>query len=634
MSAHPSAYNTTITFGKFSGLSLGYIHDAHRGYLVWLSENEKMPTVWREAAAKVLLGEDISSLPLPKSTFSGYHPKATVRHIDKDTLSVKFDYDKELLERFKLEIDGRKWNGDEKYWEIPAVQITKLVELFGGTQNVEADDSTKQIWRNEKKRRQDLDTIRVKDDSDIEIPTKIPLYPYQRVAVEFADRAHGRAMIADQMGLGKTAVAIGFAAKKNYKTLVVCPKSTVPNWMREIKRFAGKNAVCWASEGRLGRSDAQYQVINYDIVGRHLKELNEMKFDLLVCDEATYLKNRNTKRAKSLLGYYKERRKYPGVKTKYCLFLTGTPVLNRPVEAYHLLNYLDKNRFNNFYHFITKYGGWRGQEPQNLEELHDRTKDLVIRRVKKDVLTELPDKQRNDLYVEMTREDMKEYEVHLTSLFRKWRQLGKPTVAEMPAIQEFLTEKKLPRTIEMIDELLEADRGVLIFSVYLKPLHQLKKHYGDNAAMVYGALNSKERQKSIDDLSTGKAKIGLFSLGAGSMGIDGIQNQIDTVVFLDMWWTPSVHHQAEDRVHRIGQNNKVQIFYMICENTLDEYMRQILEEKMKIIDTVVDGKLLEAGQANKSFFREFVRTIQNNYTKEMVGSSILIEDDISVEELP
>jgi SNF2 family DNA or RNA helicase len=628
MAAHPSAYNVTITFGKYKGLSLGYIHDAHRGYLSWLSGADGIPNTWREAAARVLLKEDIEKLPLPNSSKSNYQPKATVTKKNKDTLRVKFDFDRELLNRFKLEIDGRKWDAEEKCWEIPAVQITKLVELFNGTKNIEADDATKKFWREEKKRREDLDEIRVKDDTDIKIPTKLPLFPYQRVAVEFADRAHGRAMVADQMGLGKTVVAIGFAAKKNYKVLVVCPKSTVVNWMREIKRFTGKNAVCWASEGRLGRSDAQYQVINYDIVGKHLKELNKMKFDLLVCDEATYLKNRTTKRSKNVLGYWKERKKYPGIKTKYCLFLTGTPVLNRPVEAYHLLNYLDKNRFNNFFHFTQKYGGWRGSEPQNLEELHERTKDLVIRRVKKDVLTELPDKQRNDLYVEMTKEDMREYNTHLSTLFRKWRQLGKPTVAEMPAIQQFLIQKKMPKAIEVIDELLEADRGVLVFSVYIEPLKQLLKHYGDDAAMVYGQMKGKERQESIDKLSTGRAKVGLFSIGAGSMGIDGIQKQIDTVIFLDQWWVPSVHEQAEDRVHRIGQNNKVQIFYMLCENTIDEYMRGILTEKQQVIDTVVDGKLITVAR-DKSFFKEFVQVLQQNYSKDMKKYEDV--DDIEIE---
>lgn len=616
---HSSSYAVTIPFGKFRGLSLGHIHDRQKNYLVWLSETSTIPKYWREAAAKTLLGESIdpgTALPPPSK-------KVSVEAVDGKTLRIRFDYDRGLLERFKYEIDGRTWNGEERCWEFPAVHIMKLIKMMGGTENIEADDKTKEIYRKEKARREDLDVIRKKDDSDIEIPVKLPLFPYQKVAVEFIERAGGRAMVADQMGLGKTVVGIGYAAKNHLKTLVVCPKSTVPGWTREIVRFTGKNAVCWIGEGRLGRSDAQYHVTNYDVVGKNLKELNKMNFDLLICDEATYLKNRRTLRAKNVLGYYKERRKYPGIKVKFCVFLTGTPVLNRPVEAYHLLNYLDSQRFNNFFHFIQRYGGWKGMEVQNLDDLHQRTKDLIIRRVKRDVLTELPEKQRNDLIVEMVPSDMKEYHDHLNNLFRRWRQLGKPTVAEMPGIQRFLLEKKIPRAIEVIDGLLDAGKGVLVFSVFLDPLKKLAKHYKDQAGMVIGEMSSKKRQAVIDDLSSGVKKIGLFSVGAGSMGIDGIQNQIDTVLFLDMWWVPAVHEQAEDRVHRIGQNNKVQIFYFICENTIDEYMRNILVEKQKIIDTVVDGKLVSIAR-DKSFYKEFVQKLTLDYYKNL--TTVTLDD--------
>ena len=614
MITHRSAYEVIMPFGKHKNKSLGYINDVDKGYLDWISGNESMPMKWRELAAMTLLGEDLSTKwKIIQSTST----RAEVKYIGDNTLQVRFEYNEELLQRFKLQIDGRKWNDEDKCWEIPSVQIVKLVELFGGTANLDGDDYTKKVYREEKKRRQDLDEIRSKYDTDLNAETKLPLYGYQRVAVEFVERAGGRAMIADEMGLGKTPTAIGFALRQKYKTLVVCPKSTVPGWMREVQRFAGRNAVCWASEGRLGRSDAQFQIINYDIVEKHLKELNKMNFDLLVCDEATYLKNRRTKRAKATLGSWKERKKYPGIKAKSCLFLTGTPVLNRPVEAYHLLNYLDKNRFNNFYNFVNLYGGWRGSEPQNLDDLHKRTQDLVIRRTKKEVLPDLPDKQRNDLYVEMEAQDMKEYNQHLNDLFRRWRQLGKPTVAEMPGIQRFLIKKKMPRAIEMIDEMLENDRGILVYSVYIEPLKYLKKHYGDKAALVIGEMNSTERQKNIDSLKDGKSQVGLFSIGAGAMGIDGIQHAIDTVLFLDMWWTPAVHQQAEDRVHRIGQANKVQIFYFICENTMDEYMRQLLDEKIKVIEQVVDGRILTKFNPNKSFFKEFVFRLRTNYIRDM-----------------
>lgn len=636
MSADASAYKINLTFGKYKGFSLGYVHDTNPSYLRWLTTAESLPSYWINLATQVLEKKDITSL-IPTTKIAGKSSvsapsKASVSILNKTTLKVNFEYNPEMLARFKFEIDGRKWNNEEKHWEIPSVQILKLVDLFGGTSNLTVDDATKKVWQEETSRKNDLNSIRSKEDSEKIAETlshklKMPLFNYQNVAVEFVDRAGGRAMIADDIGLGKTITSIAFAMMKGYKTLIVCPKSVVPHWMNEVKKFTDKLAVQWVSEGRLGRSDAMFQIINYDIVKNHFEELNKMKFDLLICDEATLLKNRNTLRAKSLLGSYKERKKYPGVKVPYCIFLTGTPVLNRPIEAFHLLSYLDKERFNNFYHFVERYGGWQGLEAHNLDDLHERTKDLIIRRLKKEVKNELPDKQRNDLYIEMTPSDLKEYDTHLATLFRKWRQLGKPTVAEMPAIQKFLITKKMPRAIEMIDELLEAGRGIMIFSVYIDPLIFLKKHYGNTAAMLYGQMNSKDRQKSIDDLSSGKAKVGLFSLGAGSMGIDGIQKQIDTVLFLDQWWVPAIHEQAEGRCHRTGQNNKVQVYYLICENTIDEMMREILTEKQKIIDMVIDGKLISIAR-DKSFFKEFVQKLAMKKRLDKKINVSDIEDDL------
>ncbi len=249
------------------------------------------------------------------------------------------------------------------------------------------------------------------------------------------------------------------------------------NWQREIKKFTGKDSTVWDSKHYYGKLNNQFHIVHYDAVAKVAAELRKQEFDLLVCDEATYLKNRQTIRAKSVLGSYKERRKYPGIKTKYCLFLTGTPVMSRPIEAFALLNFLDKDRFNNFFHFTQRYGGWKGDAPRNLQDLHDRTKDLVIRRKKEQILTELPAKQRNDLYVELTKDEQKQYKELLREVFGKWK-IEKPSIGHMPKLQGFLIEKKMPRLVEMIDEFLDNDKPILIFSNYIAPLKFLEEHYG------------------------------------------------------------------------------------------------------------------------------------------------------------
>jgi SNF2 family DNA or RNA helicase len=646
--AHKSSYDVVFPFGKHNNKSLGFVYDSDPGYIRWMAGNEKMPGNWSEACKLILEGKDISHLDLPRQIY-----KKTVNlniemwTVNKSTIGVSFAYDRELLERFKFEIDGRKWNKEDRHWEVPAPQIVKMVELFGGPTNISADDGVKKMYREEIKRRKHLDEIRVKEDTDIEIPTKLDLFPYQKVGVEFVIRAGGRAMIADSMGLGKTVQAIGYAAYNGSKTLIICPKSVVVGWAREIERFTGKKATIWSNQfkhtptpttvgkitngSELLEHNNQYHLIHYNAVEKRAQELRAAKFDLLVCDEATYIKNRKTKRAKSILGDSKDKKLYPGIKTKEVIFLTGTPILNRPIEAFTLLNFLDPNRFNNFYQFAQKYGGWQGSEPRNLDDLHERTKDLVIRRLKKDILTELPAKQRNDLYVELTPAEHKEYEQLLQKLFRKWRSLGKPTIAEMPTIQNYLISKKMPRLHEMVDEMLEQDRGVLIYCCYVEPLKQLAKHYGDKAAIIHGQMTTTERQKSIDALKSGKAKVGLFSLGAGAMGIDGLQYSIDTVIFLDRWWVPAIHEQAEDRLFRIGQTKQVQAYYMTCEGTIDEDMSALLSEKMSVVEQIVDGQII-SNPATKSVFGEFVNKLKKRKNEEFRGLDL--SDLTSIPDLP
>ena len=625
---HESAERAILTFGKFKGYSLAHVYYNNQSYLQWMTNTIGIPEVWKDAAQLTLKGEDISHLKIartnnPTSTLTPQTSTDTVVSIhlkDSKTAVVVMPYNPSLMAKFKYEVDGRKWNGEEKWWEFPAVHLPKAFNVFGEA-NIKCDDKTLKLLGKLKDRREELDEIRIKDDIEVDIPEmQIPLYPYQRVGVRFVERADGRCLIADAPGLGKTAQAIGYAQYKNLRTIIVCPLSVVVNWQREIKKFTGKEATIWDAKHYYGKLNAQFHIVHYDAVAKVAADLRGQQFDLLVCDEATYLKNRQTIRAKSILGSYKERRKYPGLKTKYCIFLTGTPVMSRPIEAFSLLNFLDKERFNNFFHFTQRYGGWKGDAPRNLQDLHDRTKDLVIRRKKEQILTELPQKQRNELYVELTKAEQKEYQAMLKEVFGRWK-VEKPTIGHMPKLQGFLIDKKIPRLMEMVEEFLDNDKPILIFSNYLKPLKFLLEQYGDKAALLTGEMNRKERQHTIDRLTNGEAKVGLFSLTAAGMGIDGLQHQIDTVVFLNCDWVPANHEQAEDRTHRIGQKGQVQVYYMLCADTIDEYMRDILKEKQQVADLVVDGALVTP-ERSKSYFKEFVKKISLVYNEDISTKNI------------
>jgi len=622
----PSLDSVVFTWGKYSGQTLGQVRRTAPEYLQWITTTKTLPENWRIAADRALRNESVADIQLPRAKTTSVEKVQETKTgpievflKDSKTAYMYMPYNKLLLEQFKYEVDGRKWDASNKRWEFPVVQLPKFVKAF--PQSI-LDEASQKALTKLHERRADLDEIRQLDDVDFDIPgLQLQLYPYQRTGVKFVDRAGGRCLIADAPGLGKTAQAIAYAQLHGLKTIIVCPLSVVVNWQREIKKFTGKNSTIWDSKGWDGHRGNQFHITHYDAVAKNNQWLRDVGFDLLVCDEATYLKNRQTIRAKSILGSWKERRKYPGIKTKYTIFLTGTPVMSRPIEAFSLLNFLDKNRFSNFYHFVQRYGGWKGVAPMNLQDLHDRTKDLVIRRKKEQVLKELPVKQRNDLYVELTSAERKEYMTLLREMFGKWKMDGKPSVQHMPKLQGFLIDKKLPRLMEMIDEFLDNDKSILVFSNYLAPLYALQQKYGDKTALVTGKMNRTDRQASIDRLTSGTAKIGCFSLLAAGMGIDGLQHKIDTVVFLSLDWVPANHEQAEDRTHRIGQKAAVQAYYMLCADTIDEYMRDILKEKQEIADMIVDGDLVTP-ERGKSYFKEFVKRIGGIYHEDFSLESI------------
>jgi SWI/SNF-related matrix-associated actin-dependent regulator 1 of chromatin subfamily A len=619
MAIHQSAEEAVFSFGKFSGFTVAHIIRNSPAYLTWISNNESFDPVWKEAARLALNGEDISHLKLPRAKAS---PKAdaaikgrrVIEIVEKDdrTAKIFMPYDKSLIARFKAEVDGRKWNQKEKHWEFPIVHLPKVVDIIK-IYEIKCTQKVKDLYAvilEDKRLRHE---IREKDDTNFEITgLNLELFPFQKVGVEFIYQTGGKCLIADQPGLGKTIQSLAYANMEGHKTLAIVPLSVVLNWKKEIAKWLGKDTTVWTSKTVDGDIDNQFHVMNYDSAKKVHDVINKMNFDLLICDEATYLKNRQTIRAKAILGSWKERKKYPGIKTDHVIFLTGTPVMSRPIEAFSLLNFLDKDRFNNFYHFTQRYGGWKGVPIRNLTELHERTKDLTIRRKKMDVLSELADKQVSDLFIELNKGERKEYEKLLDELFKEWSFSGKPTIGTMPKIQGFLNDCKLPRVGEMIDEYLDNDRPLLVFCCYIAPLKKLHEKYPDESVMFHGSMSKEARQQALDSLTSGKKKVGLFSLKASGMGIDGLQHVIDTSIFLDRDWVPANHEQAEDRIHRIGQDQKVQIYYMTADDTIDDYMRELITGKRQMAAEIVDGEIIDAINS-KSVFGEFVKKLKREH---------------------
>jgi SNF2 family DNA or RNA helicase len=628
---HPSSYKYVVTFGKYKGLTYGDLRERHSGFLEQISGSFAFPEKVRIAAAKVLMGESLEGLELPTQLpnvqpFIPTVGRAEMWYVEKDkTIGCRFKANDQLRDRLKHTINGFHWNDEGGYYEFNPEHLPRAVEIFGGKENIKVTDNVKALYTLEVKRRKKLDSIRVKEDSEFVIPgLLVPLYPYQTVAVEFiaaalnSDRSSG-CFEGDQMGLGKTPTAIATALHLKAKTIIVCPKTIKrTTWKKQILKFTGQVATIWDNDGIDGDLSAQFHVIHYDIVHKNIKAINEQGFELLVCDEATRLKNYKSIRTKAVLGNWIERGIYPGIKAKWFLPMSGTPMKKRPGELFSLLHRIDKRRFANPKTFLERYEGESGHAGQNLLELNDITKDVMIRRTRIDVKSELPPKQRFDLDVELNDSEMERYFKFENELFRKWNLNGHPSAIQMPSIRNFLFEFKFPRAIEFIDEMLESGRNVLVFAIQVEHVDRIAEHYADLARKIHGQVSQNARDKAVEDLQTGKARVGVMTLATGGEGVDGLQDSMDAVLFMDMWFIPGDHEQAEDRLNRQGQKSRVQAWYMKALNTYDEPLWQKVDETLKTIETATDGKVITEAR-EKSVFKDVVKMLAQMRNAKLEG---------------
>src|SRR4030066_1237078 len=326
--------------------------------------------------------------------------------IKDNKLIIKIPYDISLVNLIKISFSGRKWNSDTKVWECP-VNERNILAVYSLTEYNDFTVFPEAMLEIEKYKGQ-FEVQKVENekkiaaskaiDADIEIPSlKGELFPFQKAGVQFIENTNGRTLIADEMGLGKTLQSIAYCQLHAEKRpiLVICPATLKLNWQREFKKWTDIKSYVINSQ------DLKYQlpiyeayIINYDIVGKMEEMLKKMKFQVMILDEAHYLKNPKALRSKAINGLNKT--------IPHILALTGTPILNRPVEIFNILKMLSPQNFGNYFDFVKRYcgatyGRW-GMDVSgatNIQELSDKLRSTVmIRREKKDVLTELPDKTR------------------------------------------------------------------------------------------------------------------------------------------------------------------------------------------------------------------------------------------------
>ena len=404
-------------------------------------------------------------------------------------------------------------------------------------------------------------------------------------------------ILADDMGLGKTTSTIIAALESgSKKVLIICPATLKINWKREIENYSDKSV--YIAEGKNFSTEADFVIINYDIIKnfhdtkkKGESQILDANFDLVVVDEAHYIKNATAQRTKLINDIVK--------KVDRIWLLTGTPMTSRPIDYFNLLSLIDSPVAKNWMAYAIRYcqgyqfnvGGrkvWNVMGASNLEELRDRTLGLTLRRLKEDVL-DLPDKIITPVYLRLK---SKLYEEVMGDYYN-WYE-GNPEESKsltvqftkLTKIRQIIADEKIAQTIELAENIIEQNKKVIIFCNFTDSLNKIVEHFGKAAVKVDGSMSKPQRQHSVDSFQeSDKIKVFVGNIKAAGVGLT--LTAAEAVIMNDLSFLPSDHAQAEDRAYRYGQKNNVLVYYPIFENTIEGIIYDILNNKKQVIATVM-----------------------------------------------
>ncbi|MDH3277723.1 MAG: DEAD/DEAH box helicase [Nitrosopumilus sp.] len=437
------------------------------------------------------------------------------------------------------------------------------------------------------------------------------LLNFQKEGLDFLLKSSGNALLADEMGLGKTVQTLSYVAteKQTFPVLVVAPLVTLNNWEREISKFVkrkSRNGRIIENESptstiiRTGKLQelpkTDFYIINYELLFKRLPDLSKLNIKTIVCDEVHNLRSKTTQK-------YKAVKKLAALESiSYRIGLSGTPIYNRGSEIWPIVDILKPGLLGSFKEFCEYfcYVNDKGKaivlENKRASLRNELQKHVMLRRKKSDVLKELKDKVR---YKEVIDADTDYY---LEELDKIWTKLEdeqkdaetafKKSASYQRAIQserQVAGIAKVSHVVNFVKNIMEIEESVVVFchhKVIHKLLHERLEEF--SPVTIIGGQGDAERQDQIDKFQRGESKLMIAGIRAGNVGIN--LTRAKYVIFAELDWSPAIHRQAEDRLHRIGQKNTVFAYYLIGKGTLDDHVASILVDKSYEIDSIMDEK--------------------------------------------
>ncbi|ONK63129.1 uncharacterized protein A4U43_C07F11710 [Asparagus officinalis] len=539
-------------------------------------------------------------------------------------IAAKFPYHTLLVEAFH-KIPKASWHGKERVWMFPISSLATAEEVLNQVTGVvvEVQKLDPLVYRALTAATAVPDLRALYDKMPSYIESK--LLPFQREGVRFVLQHGGRVLLADEMGLGKTLQAIAFTAcvHESWPVLVITPSSLRLHWASMIQQWLNVPAedilILLSSTGAASRGgftilrsnvkadisfSGIFNIVSYDAMLKFQNIIMASEFKIVIADESHFLKNAQAKRTSATLPVIQ--------KAQYAVLLSGTPALSRPIELYKQLEALSPDVYKNVHDYGNRYckGGVFGlyQGASNHEELHSLMKTTVmIRRLKKDVLTELPVKRRQQVFLELSEKDTKQ----IRALFRELEfvknsmkasesreELESLKLSQKHLINKIYTdsaEAKVPAVLDYLGTVIEADCKFLVFAHHqpmIDAIHAFLRKKKVGCIRIDGHTASSSRQALVNDFQENDGiKAAVLSIKAAGVGLT--LTAASTVIFAELTWTPGDIIQAEDRAHRIGQVSSVNVYYLLAYDTADDIMWDVLQSKLDNVGQVLDGEQKE-----------------------------------------
>ena len=433
---------------------------------------------------------------------------------------------------------------------------------------------------------------------------KIKPLPYQIRSIKQIEAFGGRCLLANEMGLGKTLTSLWWWKRyaKADRGLIICPASAKYVWEHEALNNLGVHP--YVIEGtkvtplKLTGAKPKLVIVNYDVLHQWMEPLRKFGFRSLFIDECQFCKNPTAKRTKAVRLLSK------GISNM--IAISGTPLTNRPIELFPILQMLWPSIFPSQLAYAHEYcrprwtpWGWKYDGACRIPELHDLLKQIgMVRYLKKDVLPELPEKTRRVLLLALS--DKTEYQ-EASNSFISWigkrnpARLQKAEKAEalvrLGELKRLAARLKLRAVVDWANEWLASypDEKLVLFAVHRKMIEALARRIRAKSIVIDGSISGRKRKAAVEQFRLNRAtRLCIGNIKAAGVAIS--LTAASTVAFCELDWVPANMTQAEDRIHRIGQMKPSWIWWLIAAGTIEEDLCKILEKKQQIVSGILDGK--------------------------------------------